>query len=214
MQNASKRTNRLGLPVMLLATLVAGVGCTSAPRGDTGGRFNPYESTSSDRTAKDQVSMQALLEFSDETAQKLVYELSAIPEIRDAPTQVVLELGDIQNKTRNTSTIDFELVQRRLRSKIQNSSLARENFLIVESAHRMDREKNRVTGPGVEDLLQEGAGSTATARYSPDITYVLQGDFLQSYRAGASRYYFELKLTNIGSRQIVFSNSYVLGQGG
>jgi len=205
--NLATKPGRSLACVAVLCAAVALVGCRS---GDTGGRIDPYK-THGDENKYGQVSMPALLEFSDDTAQKLIYDLTAIPEIRDAPTQVVLELGDIMNKT-NSSTIDYEIIQRRLRSKIRGSSLAREYFLVVENRQRMDREKDRIVGQDDGDLLQEDATDTGTARYSPEITYVLQGDFLQSQRRGVSRYYFELKLTHLASRQIVFDNSYVLGQ--
>ncbi len=189
---------------MVMAIVVAGCASSGQRSGD---RVDPYQTSKGDRRASEQASMPALLEFCDETAEKLIYELSSIPEIRDAPTQVVLELGDIQNRTMgSTSSQDFELIQRRLRSKIRNSSLAREYFLVVESRQRMDREKDRVSG------TQDGEVSKTTARYDPEKTYVLQGDFFKSQRADFSRYYFELKLVNIGTRQIVFDNSYLFGQ--
>lgn len=188
--------------VVGLSSLGALVGCS----GSTGGRMDPYETRDGENAGR-QVSMPSLLEFCDDTAQKLVYDISSIPEVRDAPTQVVLELGDINNKTRS-STIDYEIIQRRLQSKIINSGLARQYFLVVENRQRMDREKNRITGEG--DLLQDG--NKGTARYSPDITYVLQGDFLQSERRGVSRYYFQLQLTHLASRQVIFRNDYIMGQ--
>lgn len=196
--------------VLFVCTLCVAFVFTGCQSGSTGGRIDPYSTTRGENRGG-QVSMPALLEFSDETAEQLIYDLSSIPEIRDAPTQVVLELGDILNKTRS-STIDYELVQRKLRGKIQNSGLAREYFLIVENRQRMDREKARITGGGQPDLLQEGTGNTGTAIYDPNITYVLQGSFLESVRSGVSRYYFEFSLTNLGSRQRVFGKDYVLGQ--
>jgi len=54
------------------------------------------------------------------------------------------------NRTRS-STIDFEIMQRKLRSSIRGSGLAREYFLVVENRQRMDREKDRITGPGQPD---------------------------------------------------------------
>lgn len=203
--------SKLGKPLALSACVlcVAFVlgGCAS---GSSGGRIDPYRTVDGENKGG-KVSMPALLEFTDDTAEKLVYQLSTIPEIRDAPTQVVLELGDIMNRTRS-GTIDFEIMQRKLRSSIRGSGLAREYFLVVENRQRMDLEKDRITGPGQPDLLQEGTGNTGTAVYDPNITYVLQGDFLESVRSGVSRYYFEFKLTNLASRQIVYDNSFVLGQ--
>ncbi|MCC7407550.1 MAG: hypothetical protein IT442_05735 [Phycisphaeraceae bacterium] len=200
---ASVRLSMLALSVMLLA-----VGCT--PKGSTGGRIDPYRTTAADAASK-QASIPALLEFSDQTAGRLAYDLSEIPEIKQAPTRVVLELGDISNKTR-TSTGDYELIQHRLRANLMQSKLIRDHFKIVEGRARMDRELNRVAGPGAGDILQEEGSAGQTATYDPAITYVLQGDFFEADRGGRRQYFFEFKLTNLKSRDIVFSSSYDLGQ--
>ena len=203
--------SKLGQSLVLFScVLCVAFVLTGCKSGSTGGRIDPY-STKKGENKGGKVSMPALLQFSDETGEQLVYDLTSIPEIRDAPTQVVLELGNILNKTRS-ATIDYEIVQRKLRGKIQNSGLAREYFLIVENRQRMDLEKNRISGTTQPDLLQEGTGNTGTAKYDPNITYVLQGSFLESVRNGVSRYYFEFSLTNLGSRQRVFGKDYVYGQ--
>ena len=68
----------------------------------------------------------------------------------------------------------------------------------------MDSEKQRLTGNGDQ--------TTGTARYKPEETYVLMGDFFESRRGSTRRYYFEFKLTHLASRELVFSESYDLAQ--
>ena len=51
-----------------------------------------------------------------------------------------------------------------------------------------------------------------TAQYDPKITYVLQGDFFESDRGERRQYYFEFKLTNLATREIVFNKHFDLAQ--
>ncbi len=197
----------------LIGVVVVALGaCQSGPpRGSTGGRIDPYRTTPSDR-ASAKASIPALLEFTDKTAEKLARDITDKPFVKNAKTRLVLELGSISNKT-NTPTTDFELIQKRLRSKLLNSTLLTDNFKIVADPQRMDRERQRLQGGGSQDLLQEKTQPTKrTNRYPADKTYVLQGDFLQARRGQRSQFYFEFKLVNLKSREITFSSSYDLGQ--
>ncbi len=193
--------SRTTLTLILLALLVAG--CRSGPpRGTTGGRIDPHRTTDSDR-ASSSASGAALWEYSDQVAEALVRDLSGLDRIRNTPTRVALEIGDLHNRT-NTPTGDFELIQHHIRGKLQKSRLIRDHFLILADPHRMDSEKRRLTTS--ED------DNTGTARYKPDQTYVLMGDFFESRRGSTRRYYFEFTLTHLASRELVFSESYDLAQ--
>jgi hypothetical protein len=188
------------------------MGCASAPEGSTGGRIDSYRTTDSDRNSSS-ASIPALLEYSDTVSQALAQEITSIPDIENAPTRCVLELGSIANKT-STPTGDFEQIRARIRGQIFQSKLIKGRFMIVEARDRMDSELNRVNGDsGQKDLLNEGTGGSAgTAKYDPKITYVLQGDFFESNRGDRRQYYFEFKLTNLATREIVFNKSFDLAQ--
>ena len=189
--------------------LTAMAGCT--PEGTTGGRIDPYRTTESDRRSNG-ASIPALLEYSDTVAQALAQDLTDIPDIEKSPTRCVLELGSIENKT-NTPTGDFEQIQARVRAQIFQSKLIKSRFMIVEGRGRMNSELGRVDGGGGgKDLMQEGTGGSGTARYDPKITYVLQGDFFESDRGDRRQYFFEFKLTQLSTREIVFSKSFDLAQ--
>lgn len=184
-----------------VAALLLG-GCQPTPPapGATGGRMDPYRSTVSDRKSH-KASMPALYEFSDQTAASLARELVDIDEIKNAAEPVVLELGDLRNMT-ETPTQDFEQIQHRIRGHLLGSTLVRRHFRIVESAARMDRELRRVDAEGAE----------RTARYDPNITYQLIGDFFESRRDPIRRYYFEFKLVHLASRAIAFHQQFDLTQ--
>lgn len=192
-------THRRHVFAALTAAILCAMGCESVPHGAMGGRIDPYKTTDHDRASRN-AHIVTLLEACDVTAERLSLALCDITDIRDAQSKVVLELGDIYNKT-NTDSTDFELIQRRLRGRLWENPSVKNTFLIVESRQRMDAEKGRV-----------GDAAGTTARYDPALTYVLQGDFFEAVRGDRRQYYFEFKLTNIQSRKIVFLKSFDLAQ--
>jgi len=200
-QTPSHRAPRwLVAAVAALGAATSIAGCQSGPpQGSSGGRIDPYRSTAADR-ASSSASGPALLEFSDQVAMALARDLTSIDRIRSSPQRVALELGDLNNRT-NTPTSDFEMIQHRIRGQLLKSKLIRDQFLILVDPQRMDREQQRLSGT-------EGP----TARYSPEQTYVLMGDFFESRRGRTRRYYFEFKLTHLASREPVFNEFYDLAQ--
>jgi len=189
----------LKVVAVVVVVQVAGGGCESPPeRGSRGGRIDPYRTTEADRESS-RVTMPALLEFCDVTAENLVRDLRQIPEITGAGAerQVVLELGDINNKTR-TPTNDFEMMQVRLRDKLLASDVINQNVLVVEDLQRMDQQRRRLTR----------GDTSGTNVYHPEDTYILYGDF---YRASGQtrRYYFAFRLA-VQTRKIVFREQYDL----
>ena len=138
----------------MTALLAAGTltGCAqNRSVGQSGGRINPYASTRGDEVST-AASMPAMLEYSDQVAEALIRRLGSIPKIAQSPTRVIVELGAIENQT-DTPRSDFELIQRRLRSKLINSDIAAANMKFVESVQAMDAEARRVRG-GQTDPLQ------------------------------------------------------------
>jgi hypothetical protein len=114
-----------------------------------------------------------MLQFSDQVAEKLAQDISEIPAFRDAPTQLVLSLGDLSNKT-DTPTTDFEAIQYRIRSKVINSKLLSGRFLVIEDRRRVQRQLEQRVG-GSDD----GRGPQVQT-YDPAVTYLLLGDFFES----------------------------------
>jgi hypothetical protein len=185
------------------------LGCQAYPApGATGGRIDPYRSTPADVVSSG-ASMPALMEFCDQTAEAFAQDLAEVPEIRDAPSRVVLEVGSLRNETR-TPTGNFEQIQARLIGAIFDSELIQRYCMVVEAGDRMDAELERINGPGATVSLDDLDGRTA--RYDPHVIYVLQGDFFESGRDHVRRYYFEFKLVNLASRARVLQETYDLGQ--
>ncbi|VAX40698.1 hypothetical protein MNBD_PLANCTO03-1495, partial [hydrothermal vent metagenome] len=132
-----------GTTALVAATLL--IGCArNQPVGQSGGRINPYASTGADE-ASEAASMAALWEYSDQVAEALARRIGQIPEIANAPNRVIVELGAIENQT-NTPRSDFELIQRRLRSKLFSSDIITDKVKFVESIQAMEAEARRVEG--------------------------------------------------------------------
>ena len=200
------RSSRPGFAASLLMVGSLIPGCASTPPSSNygrDGRVDPSRTTAGD-IYSDQANMADLRAIGDEAGEALAYEISRIPEIRDSPTRIVIELGTLNNKTR-TSTQDFEQIQRRLFSKIQRSEQLRNYAMVVEQRRLMEHEYREIMGEPESDLLQEGSPSDGPSRYDKDITYVLQGHFYEAIRGKTRDYWFEFQLTNLGSRVIVFS---------
>jgi len=192
-----------------VASVFAACALTGCETGDRGGRIDPYSTTSADLNSSG-APVAVLLEFCDKSAMRMAQEISDIPDIKNSPTRVVLELAPISNKT-TSSTTDFEQVRARLRSQMINSKVITNNMKIVEQLGRMDAEFAGTQRPAAPNLLQEpgaGGGPAAPATYDPKIVYMLQGDFFETNRGGRRQYLLEFKLTNLGSREIVWSHSF------
>ena len=208
-----RRAMKTATTTLTLSGLIAAgtlTGCTRNENvGQSGGRINPYASTRGDAVST-AASMPAMLEYSDQVAEALTRRLSNMPRIANAPTRVIVELGAIENQT-DTPRSDFELIQRRLRSKLINSDIASANMKFVESVQAMDAEARRVRG-GETDPLQRDYGGGQTDRYDPANTYVLRGAFFESKRSDTRRYFFEFNMTNLQDREIVFNEAFDLAQ--
>ncbi|MEL6740114.1 MAG: hypothetical protein AAFP26_05625 [Planctomycetota bacterium] len=167
------------------------------PRGDTGGRVDPYRSTGIDAGSA-RASTVDLLEFSDRVGEALASRIATIPEIAGAADRVVIEMGAIENSTQTPSS-DFAIMRRRVFASLVNSDLVRPYADILEAPEVTDRQRGRFAiDPG------------STDRYDTRATYVLQGFFGELSRGGGiqSNYYYEMTLTNLQSRRILFVEQF------
>lgn len=194
------RSARYRTPFLLAALSISG-GCALPPRSNPEpGRIEVTQTTRGD-VYSPEASMPDLYRFSDEVGRQLALEIAQIREIRESPQRVVIELGTLNNRT-GTTTQDFELIQRRLFGKLQQSLHLERYAMVVEQRRTMERDYREITGS------DETVGEGAPEKYDPDRTYVLQGHFFESRRGGTRRYLFEFQLANLGSRAIVFNRTF------
>lgn len=168
-----------------------------APRGNTGGRIDPYRSTSVDAQSGAANTVD-LLQFSDAVGRAIALRIADVDEIEQSPEKVVIEMGGIENKT-YTPTSDFEIMRRRVFTGLVNTNAVARLADIVEAPETMDAQRGRFAN----DFGQ-------TDRYGTRQTYLLQGYFGELTRGGGaqSNYYYEMTLTNLQSRRIIFAEQF------
>lgn len=194
---------------MLLAATCAGllVGCkNSGPSGDTGGRVDPYN-TKGREESDPGMNMAAMLEASDRVAMAIADRIGGT--MAEHANKVVIEIGVIDNRTR-TPWNDFVLIRRRVVGKLVNSDIVGQVAKINEAPEVMDDQAKRFAPPKPVDRLDENLApaAPATERFAAADTYLLNGNFSEATRGGASLYYLEMSLTNLQSRQIVFTEQF------
>lgn len=196
------RQSRLLASLLVPIALIA-AGCNNGqttappPRGDPGGRIDPYRSTDIDAGSA-RASTVDLLEFSDRVAESIAGRIASIPEIAASSERVVIEMGAIENHTQTPSS-DFAIMRRRVFAGLVNSSVVRPFADILEAPEITDRQRDRfAASPGDTD------------RYDTNATYLLQGYFGELSRGSGlqSNYYYEMTLTNLQSRRIVFVEQF------
>lgn len=206
------------LSAALAGTLALMAGCQSQPpMGDTGGVIDARERTRLDARSPE-ADVTTLLAFSDKVAQGLADRILTEPRIAEANAsgkRVVLEFGGLNNRT-TTPRSDFEAIQRRVFIGLVNNNQLRQRFLVVESGATMDAEADRLSGSRSPDLLDESRGTarTPTRRYDPEFVYVIRGNFDEIKRGGniQSNYIFDMTVTHLASREIVFAEQFEFKQ--
>lgn len=177
------------------------------PKGDSGGRVDPYRQTNADRYSRE-VSSVTLLEFADLVSQALSARIAKVDEITGSDTKVALEMGAITNDT-STPTSDFQIIRRKIFTGLVNDSIVSQHANVYESPELMDEQARRFQPNGDADLFDDGPSGAPTDRYAPEDTYVLQGAFGEITRGTKqSTYIFDVTLTNLASRRVIFVEQF------
>lgn len=177
------------------------------PKGDSGGRVDPYRQTNADRYSRE-VSSVTLLEFADQVSQALSERVAHVDEITESETKVALEMGAITNNT-STPSNDFKIIRRKVFMGLVNNSIVTQHANVYESPELMDEQADRFGSGENTDLFDDGPPATPTDRYAAEDTYVLQGEFGEITRGrNQSTYVFDVTLTNLASRRVVFAEQF------
>jgi hypothetical protein len=199
MQRISGRFASIPLSAALLTAIAGLSACNQGPSGRQGGNVDPYEQvrgTSRDRAVDDVT----LLEFTDQVTQTLAERIPTIPDIKNAPTKPVIAVGAVTNRT-NTPSSDFAAVRSQIFTDMVNSTVA-QHADILDTLEVMDEQMARYAQPG------RTGGVPNSARYDPNITFILNGEFSEISRGEngrSSTYIFNWRLVNLGSSKTVFA---------
>lgn len=190
-----------------LALLAAVAACNTAPRGNTRGTIDPYRNTPADESDR-AVNTASLLEFCDQASDAIAMRIAAV--CRPFETKVLIEMGDLENQT-DTPTSDFELIRRRMSSRLINSDIVREYAQINAAPERLSRQYDRYAPRQSTDGARAYEGVN---KYDPSKTFLLEGYFgeMTRGRGRQSVYFFQMTLTNLQTREVVFSEPFDLKQ--
>lgn len=188
---------------------VVTIGCQSPPRGDSFGRIPVHTDTEAERGGQGGMMISDLLSASDTVAMALASDIVRLAQEDFDRYRVSVMWGDIENKTGVMPTSDIEMVRRRIKDKLTNSRLFRDNIKFVAGLSQMNRLNDREYGRGSEDLLDEGReGGVRIQRASPEYTFYLNGQAYRIGRGGTNLYYLSFTLVRASDGEEVFSRQY------
>ena len=200
-----RTTVRLLLRVCLLLAAGAIValgsaGCSEYRPRDYGNARPPI-----DRIDKRDKGLQSkdVVAASDQMAQDLL----AVPEVAGSDTRLLVVVDRVENRTQN-ARFDLDIFLERLRVKL--AQLGRGKVQLIENRDKLrDLQSRELEGAGEREDAFGQRGITARpgpAGVQPD--YSLYGRISELPNRGTSYYFAEFTLTDLRTREQVWSNAY------
>lgn len=196
--------NRTGMVASGIGMMLALMcGCKSPPQGQTGGRV-PVGTTTSGEAGSGLMRTSDMVEASDRIAESLATDIKRVVERDFGGQRVTVTFGDIVNKTSKMPTSDFEFLRDRIKTRVLNSDLAREDLRFVESRARREqlREREQTSG-GYMD-----GGPRRQPSIDEQAFIFLNGDMYSVDRPGTRLYYLKFELMRASDGETVFSRDY------
>lgn len=202
-----KMTSRWMMLMMTAALLLGALGC----KGTDSRRVPVGETTRPELDDKRQLPV-SLAEFREAASADILQKLPTMRGVSDSPGRATILLGDINNKTNNMSTNDYEYVVSGIRSNLIRSQAARDKLKFVEARRRLENiaSKERVaTAPAPTEAKGEevawGGGSYYVPDYDARSTYGLFMDVYEIRRGKTALYYMEVMIVSFADNEIVDS---------
>ncbi|MGB0768629.1 MAG: hypothetical protein ACPGYV_13090, partial [Phycisphaeraceae bacterium] len=195
------------MTVLLTVSLLAGaVGCGTNSR-----RVPVGETTRPELDSPKQLPV-SLAEFQEGAASDLLQALPDVRGIADMPGRATILLGDINNKTSDVSTNEYEYVASGIRSRLIRANATRDKLKFVETRRRVENlaaNERVATAPAPVAARSEeiawGGGSYYVPDYDADSTFGMLMDVYQINRNKTNLYYVEVMLVSFASNEIVYS---------
>lgn len=195
----------IGVGAVVGAAMVLGA-CQPLP-GSTGGRVDPVGTTRAE-ASDPQVLPSALFEFSDRVSEQLARDLRGIRDLQ-GDQKLTIVFGDIRNRTGIVPTSDFEAFQTRVRGRLMQSGVVRDNVRFVEVRERVDDLIQRETGTAGRKQARSEGRYLERSELDPATTYFLNGDMFRVDRGGerVNLYLLNYTLVNMQDGAIVWQNT-------
>lgn len=216
-QGEVRKAGVLGL-VAGVAALAAGAGCQGPPQGEPWGRYSSTTTTPAEASSE-KILPASLIEASDTVTQALIADVQRVSDEVGAGKRVTVVFGNIVNKTQGAvATQEFELVRDRIKTRLVQSRLFRDNVRFVASRAAIEELNRRELGGGSGDLLQErgggaGGASGATEALAGEYTLYLNGTMYAIFRGSTNFYYLKFELDRASTRETVFAQDYEVKRG-
>lgn len=191
-----------------LVALSLAVGC-GAPKGKSSGRVPVHETTRAERKSSGMV-ISDLASASDQVAQSLIRDINRMVEedFADPNVRAWVVFGNITNKSGTMPTSDFEMVRARIKDKLGQSRMWRNNIKYVRSRQQVEALNRREYGSGEEDLMQEGRPTRGVERPDPVHMYYLDGEAYGVFRGTTEFYYVTFSMFRASDGEEIFSQEY------
>jgi hypothetical protein len=132
---------------------------------------------------KQRVPFQMIDELSARAATTLAQALPEIPEVKQSPDQMVLEIGTIVNKSGQNDPA-FATAMASMRSRLAQNEAVTNSYLLVDRTSDAAKQATTMAAQTAggnaavfDDPLQRTASQTATQVYNPRLIYVLGSEF-------------------------------------
>lgn len=192
--------------VTLSITLPLLIGCETAPRGDSGGRVS-VGSTTPGEASSGLMRTADLAEASDTVATGLAQDVDQMVVEDFGGQRVTIVFGDIMNKTSRMETTDFEFVRDRIKSKLMDSRLVRDNAKFVENRGRRESLRQRELGQTGDTKIGHTSDLPQPA-VNEDYFLFLNGNMYSVDRPDTRLYYMKFELMRSNTGETVFSRDY------
>ncbi len=185
--------------------------CQTPPQGTHSGRLSSTTTTPGEANSRN-ITSTSLVEASDKISQALAADIQRISSEVGGQFRVTVVFGDLDNKTQGvTNTADFEFLRDRIKSKLAQSGMFRENVAFVLNRAKLADLNRREMGAAAPELTP--AGQTATSQLNPNYTLYLNGYMYGVFREGTNLYYLKFELDRASNGETVFSNDYEVKRG-
>ncbi|MBL8747045.1 MAG: hypothetical protein JNK58_11910 [Phycisphaerae bacterium] len=196
---------------LLISTFFTLSACQEAPRGDSGGRVSVGSTTPGEansglmRTAD-------LVTASDDVALALAQDVDQMVTQDFTGQRVTIVFGDLMNKTSKMSTTDFEFVRDRIKSKLMDSRIVRDNARFVENRSRRESLRQRELGQTGDQKIGHTSDLSQPA-VNEEFFLFLNGNMYSVDRPDTRLYYLKFELMRSSTGETVFSKDYEVKYG-
>ncbi len=189
-----------------LALLAFAGGCETAPRGDSGGRVS-VGSTTPGEASSGLVRSADLVTASEEVAEALAQDVDRLTNEDFQGKRITVVFGDIVNKTSKMPTTDFEFLRDRIKSRLMDSRLVRNNAKFVENRSRRESLRQRELGQTGDQKVGH-TSDLPQPSVNEDFFVFLNGNMYSVDRPGTRLYYMKFELMKSADGETVFSKDY------